>query len=281
MLTCWDLQHRRQPFFPEVSIARSGFKRAWDDRELYYNRVLPRATAIFSGTSEGKQEITHFYRVSPDRVHVNPFFSPAKFSNTIASHPTWLPSSRFVVYPAQFWPHKNHLSLIDALKSLHVAGFNDLHLVLPGADKPKEFGTRERIRKQVMSLGLSQFVHMPGFVPDAELRWLYENAQALVFVSLFGPDNLPPLEAMSLSCPVIAADVPGALEQLGDAAMIVKPTCHESIAKCILKVMKDEDIRQQLINAGLSLVSLRSPERYVANVLQVIDDYSKLRRCWI
>ena len=42
-------------------------------------------------------------------------------------------------------------------------------------------------------------------------------------MSLFGPENLPPLEAMALGCPVVAADVPGAREQLGDAALRVPP----------------------------------------------------------
>jgi glycosyltransferase involved in cell wall biosynthesis len=43
----------------------------------------------------------------------------------------------------------------------------------------------------------------------------------LRYPSFFGAENLPPLEAFALGCPVIAADMPGAREQLGDAAILV------------------------------------------------------------
>ncbi|MFM6269445.1 MAG: glycosyltransferase, partial [Dolichospermum sp.] len=52
---------------------------------------------------------------------------------------------------------------------------------------------------------------------------LYINAFSLAFMSFFGPDNLPPLEAMALGCPVIASKVSGSEEQLGNNALLVNP----------------------------------------------------------
>src|SRR5207249_1118380 len=61
LATVWDLQHRRQPFFPEVST--TGW--TWEAREVAYRSSLPRAARIITGTKAGKDEIVAFYGVSP------------------------------------------------------------------------------------------------------------------------------------------------------------------------------------------------------------------------
>ncbi len=50
---------------------------------------------------------------------------------------------------------------------------------------------------------------MLGLVDEDELIGLYQHAHALVYLSRFGPENLPPLEALALGCPAIVANVPG------------------------------------------------------------------------
>ena len=66
--TVWDLQHRQQPFFPEV-LALEG---AWEPRERAYRSSLPRASRIITGTQTGKNEIVACYGVVPDNVFVVP-----------------------------------------------------------------------------------------------------------------------------------------------------------------------------------------------------------------
>ena len=63
--------------------------------------------------------------------------------------------------------------------------------------------------RSARELGVAERVHFLGFVETDELVALYHHAHALTYMSLFGPENLPPLEAMALGCPVVAADVPG------------------------------------------------------------------------
>ena len=53
----WDLAHRSQPYFPEVSI--TGWD--WEGREQTFRSVLPRASFILTGTHAGKSEIVHYY----------------------------------------------------------------------------------------------------------------------------------------------------------------------------------------------------------------------------
>ena len=66
--TVWDLEHRRQPFFPEVSSYGE-----WERRESGYSKVLSRATFVITGTFIGKEQIEKFYGVNSERIIVAPF----------------------------------------------------------------------------------------------------------------------------------------------------------------------------------------------------------------
>lgn len=68
--------------------------------------------------------------------------------------------------------------------------------------------------REATDLGSIRFL---GYVTDAELRWLYERAQVLAFVSLDEGFGLPPIEAASFGCPVIASDIAVFRETLVDA----------------------------------------------------------------
>src|SRR5439155_4907404 len=119
LATVWDLQHRRQPFFPEVST--TGW--TWEARELAYRSSLPRAARIITGTEAGKDEIIAFYGVSPDNIVVVPMpvaqaGLPEDDGNRIDVRAKYGLRREFLFYPAQFWPHKNHVNLLLALDLL-------------------------------------------------------------------------------------------------------------------------------------------------------------------
>ena len=121
-----------------------------------------------------------------------------------------------------------------------------------------------------------------GFVARQELVGLYRAARALVFPSFFGPDNLPPLEAFALGCPVIAADIPGARGQLGRGALYFNPSDpHEILAMRIATLLSnDGDCRQRLIEEGLKISLQQTPQSYVCAVCEFLDAFEAIRRCW-
>jgi glycosyltransferase involved in cell wall biosynthesis len=99
-------------------------------------------------------------------------------------------------------------------------------------------------------------------------------------MTFFGPDNLPPLEAMALGCPVIASNVSGAKEQLGDAALLVDPKKPEEIAEAIKSLSEDSALRQDLIKRGLIRAYRWTAQDYVKEIFSVIDNFEAIRRCW-
>jgi glycosyltransferase involved in cell wall biosynthesis len=275
--TVWDLEHRKQPYFPEVSV--TGW--TWEEREQIYKAALPRASFIITGTQVGKDEITHYYGVNPNNVKVVPFPVACKeLRETFLDFRVLMEKYRikpdFLLYPAQFWPHKNHVNLLKALDLLRKRDGITLDLVLTGSDK----GNQHYVRDKVREWGLSEQVFDLGFVSREELNALYGSALALIFPSFFGPDNLPPLEAFALGCPVLASRVAGAEEQLGNAALLFDPTDPTDIAEKVLAVRSDPALRKQLMKEGGKIAQLRSPKRYIAQIDEILNGFAPIRQCW-
>ena len=101
--------------------------------------------------------------------------------------------SEYAVYPANFWPHKNHERLLAAVARV-VAEDPDFLLVLCGALDE----AREALRNRVKASGLSANVRILPYLDDADTTALLAGAELLVFPSLFEGFGIPVLEAMTL-----------------------------------------------------------------------------------
>ena len=277
IFTVWDLQHRVQPFFPEVSY--TGFD--WDSREEYYRDVLPRSMKVLTGTKVGKEEIIHFYGVHPSNIEVVPFPTPT-FTNVENSlgkeylYNKYNFQRDFLFYPAQFWPHKNHIGVLHALDFLINKYEIKIDVVFVGSDK----GNEEYVKKISHELKLNSYVHFLGFVSRETMIALYQNAFALIFATFFGPDNLPPLEAFALGCPVIASKVSGAEEQMGNAAIYFNPKDSEEMAKAIKKLYELPNLRKTIILRGIERSNRRTAKDYLMDICRILDDFKPIIRCW-
>ena len=264
--TVFDLEHRRKPYFPEISSNGE-----WLHRERSYRRELPKALAIITGTRMGKAHIERFYGVDPAAVRVIPLPTPS-FARDEASRPSseQLPAGitgEFLFYPAQYWPHKNHLRLLEAVQTLHQRHQWNGMLVCCGSDK----GNLNYLKKRATEFGIADRVQFLGFVKQSELIALYGHAVALTFVSYFGPDNLPPLEAFALGCPVIASAIEGAEEQLGSAALRVNPDRASEMADAVLRLKNEPGLRETLINAGKNRAAEFTADDYAARIIDLLD----------
>ncbi len=276
IFTIWDMQHRLQPWFPEVS--KNG---EWARREKFYSTAIRRASAVIAGTEAGKAEIANFYGIPPDRIKLIPHPSPAfalsasKDTSKDVLAKYHIPEG-YLFYPAQFWPHKNHVGLLLALGLLRENYGLKFPVVFVGTD----WGSLKYVCETADNLGLTSQTHFLGFVPRDDMIGLYRNAFALTYVTFFGPENLPPLEAFALGCPVIASNVAGSQEQLGDAALLVDPKDDGQIANAIKRLYDDPILRDTLVTRGIARAPKWTAEDYVRSVLSIIDDFGPIRRCW-
>jgi glycosyltransferase involved in cell wall biosynthesis len=274
MAIVWDLQHRVQPWFPEVSADGT-----WKHREKFYSEFLRRAAIIIAGNDAGRQEIERFYQVTSNRIKLLPHPTPsfalnATQGDTASVLKKYELKDNYLLYPAQFWSHKNHVNLLlaaAALKSEHQLEFQ---CVFVGSDKGNEQFVRRFASQSKVD---AKFL---GFIPVQDLIALYRGAFALSYVTFFGPENLPTLEAFALGCPVVASDVDGARAQLGDAALLVIPRDPSNIASAIKQLHDDKALRQTLIERGRTRAEHWTAKDFVRGVFTALDEFETVRRCW-
>jgi glycosyltransferase involved in cell wall biosynthesis len=271
----WDLQHRNNPWFPEVCGPE------WEGREQNFVSLLRRAAAIYTSTQQGKREIEQYYQVPEQRIRVLPFPTP-RFALEHADAPVnseigtrlSLPKD-YLFYPAQFWPHKNHVVILEACKLIRDQTGWDLGVVFVGSDK----GNAAYVEAYSRTLGIAAATRILGFVEQADLVQLYKNAFALTYATFCGPDNFPPLEAVALGCPVVASRVPGAEEQLGDAVLMFEPQDERGLAARILE-LRDPAVRSRQIGAGRVRARRGSWNENAAGIVSSLDEFARIRRAW-
>jgi glycosyltransferase involved in cell wall biosynthesis len=269
----WDVEHRNHPYFPELTA-----RGQWAIREAMYRELLPRATYVIVGTQVGRNEIERYYGVARERIRVLPHPTP-RFALEAAPRTGAGAAQRhglareYLIYPAQFWAHKNHANLVLALKVLKERGVV-IDLALVGSDK----GNRAHIEQLARDAGVAAQVKFLGFVEQDDLVGLYRDALGLAYLSFCGPENLPPLEAFALGCPVVASRIPGHVEQLGDAAELVVPHDPADIARGI-EAMRAR--RDELRAKGLARAKSWTGRELVQGVFTALDEFEPVRRAWM
>jgi glycosyltransferase involved in cell wall biosynthesis len=163
-----------------------------EEREETYQNMLSHATFIITGNETGKREILANYAINQEEIHIIPFPIPDFcFEQTALSGISLNIKFPFVFYPAQFWAHKNHIVLIDAIAWLRDKKNIIVNCYFVGSDK----GNLNYINSIISKYKLGNQIFVLGFVEQQTLIYLYKHALAMTYVSLMGPNNLPPLEA--------------------------------------------------------------------------------------
>lgn len=272
LATVHDLMHRYEPRFPEVSGYRM--------REIHYQAICWHAAAVLVDSEVGREQLVDSYGIDPTRVHPLHYVAPY-YLQGVSSAPGFeqrysLPSKYFL-YPAQFWEHKNHAALVRAAHSLLKAQ-PDIALVFVGAKKNGYGNVMELIRR----LGMQRHVYVLGYVPNSDVTELYRRARALIMPTFFGPTNIPPLEAMAVGCPVAVSRIYAMPEQCQDAALYFDPRSDEEIARAMCRLWVDDTLCAELSRRGRERAGTLSQSSFNNRLLAILEtvfgDLARSRR---
>lgn len=248
-----DLMHRYESHFEEYQNGE------YDVRELHYSMMCKYVDGILVDSNVGKQHVVESYNVDQNKVFVLPFVPPyylldAKVEDVKMKYD--LPDQYFF-YPAQFWQHKNHINLLSAVKILKNRNV-DVNLVLVGSKK----NNYDKVIKKIEEFELSDSVYILGYVSNDDMASLYQNAIATTFVSLIGPTNIPPLEAMILGCPLICSNAYAMPEQVGNSALLIDPMSPIDIAEKMNQIIDDEVLAKKCIKRGNEIINLYGQKEF-------------------
>ena len=245
IITIYDGCHRDAPEFDEVREFGE-----FERREMLFRSASTKAALVVVNAEQLADALSRRYAMEPDRAVCVPFSPSTYVGRSIADSKAddasvllkYKLEPGYLFYPAQFWPHKNHATLLAALVLLRDRGLRK-RLVLCGSDR----GARNNVEALIAHYELADQVSILGFVDSAELGALYRGALALVMPTYFGPTNLPPLEAWAVGTPVIYPEAFKA--QAGDAAVLFDYDDPASLADAIVSV-ESAEVRTRLRLAG-------------------------------
>jgi glycosyltransferase involved in cell wall biosynthesis len=214
---------------------------------------------IVVGHDSLAKAVDHYYHVERDVTKVIPLPVDIDVNGPEEPHPT-LKGEKFLLYPAQFWPHKNHITLVNMVDELHNRGL-DSKLVFCGSDK----GNWNYVQQYIIDKKVPGISYI-GFVTPEKLRWLYKHAYACVFSSLMGPDNLPPLEAAAYGCPVVCANYPG--DHRGQ--LVFEPLDAAEAADKVIALEEYKPIPRPTFTG----------DDYVIAINRMLSEFEYTRRLW-
>ncbi len=273
VLTVWDQDHRDNPEFPEVN-----FNGEFVRREDFFRNALPRAVAVLVSSELGKANLVRRYGCDASRVWTAPFLPSFAIAlgALIDVKKKYGIHEKYVYYPAQLWPHKNHVYIIDGLKILRERFGVDMDVVLSGSDK----GHLKVILDYARKSGMEKNVHYVGFVPNEDMASFYKQAVALVMPTYLGLTNIPPLEAFALGCPVCYTDLPGFRDQVEDAAFLLNLDDPASMAGHLMTILNKPDVVLDKVNKGKAVLSRWTVDDYGLVLKEIFDKYERKMKCW-
>ena len=236
-----DFQHRALPHLFRLV--------GWWRRELGFRLQVTAKRHVIVSSQDALALALHHYLL-PERVSVVRFALPPpsshdveRISETVAKY--GLPS-RYFFMPNQFWLHKNHLLVIEALARL--AKHGDVPTVIASGQQvdPRNHGHFDRVREAVHRHGLDPYFLMPGLLPKEDMAPLLLGATALLNPSLYEGWSTPVEEAKSAGVPMILSDLDVHREQAEGQAVFFARHDPGALADVLLSFTdQDPEVRQR------------------------------------
>ncbi|HLT06538.1 MAG TPA: glycosyltransferase family 1 protein [Cyclobacteriaceae bacterium] len=162
-------------------------------------------------------------------------------------------------------PKKNLYGLIKALKNLYEQGELNINCVI--TDLSEE--VLIPVLKELDAEAIQSRIHLTGYVANKKMPYLYNNALFFLYISIRESFGLPILEAMACGCPVITSNTSSMPEVAGDAACLVDPTDDRAISQAMKELIKNPDLRKDLVAKGLQRPASFSYSKRVEKIINI------------
>jgi glycosyltransferase involved in cell wall biosynthesis len=113
-------------------------------------------------------------------------------------------------------------------------------------------------------------------VDDDTLAKLYSSSDVFIFTSYRESFGLPPLEAMACGTPVVTTDCGGDRDYAvnGYNALVVPPGDPQALARAVIEILTNSNLRERLVEAGLATVKQWTWDRVVDRFEEALRDFN-------
>ena len=241
---------------------------------LYYKyiakRAMTKALCIITLSEYSKNDIVKWLGIPQEKIYVTHSGVDKRFKPTgDAAMPDEIKkrfgiSNRYILFVGNQKPHKNSIGTLKAFKMAVKKERLPHYLILVGIKKDiiedKNNGIGDEFNNRIICI---------DNLTDNDLIKLYQSADLFLLPSLYEGFGLPMLEAMACGVPVITSNRTSIPEVTGNAAILVDPENIQEIANAICKVLKDENLKSDLIRKGLKRAKMFSWRKMAEETLEL------------
>ena len=244
-----DLQHVHLPQFFDDAERRK--------RDVTYRTFCKQATMVAAAATWVRDDLIKQFDLPEEKVQVVPLapilteYAEPSAQDLAAVRAKYQLPEHFILYPAQTWPHKNHLRLVEALAILRER--HGLVVPLAACGRQNEFFAT--IERRATELGVRSQMHFVDFIPGFDVQCLYRLCRAVVIPTLFEAASGPLNDAFLAGAPAACSNVTALPCQAGDAALVFDPHEPAAIARAIRQLWTDDTLRATLASRGRERVA--------------------------
>jgi glycosyltransferase involved in cell wall biosynthesis len=224
-----DFQHRHMPeMFGRLN---------WWRRDFGFRMQIRSGRAVMLSSRTALADLERFYPAARGRGQVVRFaidVDPAPYlARGEEMRATYALPERYFFMPNQFWRHKNHGVIVEALGVLRAAGRLTAlpPVILTGQPKdPRNPAHFENLMARAAVLGVNDHFRYLGLVPYDHVLSLNANCQAMINPSHFEGWSTPIEEAKAFATPLLLSDIPIHREQAPGARFFNHSSAADSAA---------------------------------------------------
>jgi len=225
-----DFQHKRLPDFFN--------RQERSNRDSRFQKLIHDSSHLIVSSEDAKKDLLTHYHTDPEKVSIYNFCTFAEDSwlnenPTESANRLGLPE-KFLIFPSQFWKHKNHLKLFQSIRRLKEAGLSDIKLVLTGNRHDYRFHKHaQELTNYLNAQDLKDTILHVGLLPRVEQVQLIRQAAAVIQPSYFEGWSMLVEDARALGKHVLLSDIPVHREQAYNNATYFDPHSTSEIAQAI------------------------------------------------
>ena len=195
------------------------FKAYWK-REIGFRAQTLSGRQLMLSSDDARQDCERFYPSTRGRTHVVRFAVSANDIDVVTARAVadgyGLPETFFFL-PNQFWKHKNHECVMQALQILKARGREVVVAASGKQADPRDPAHFPRLRLVIESNGLEQNFRLLGLIPHAHIPALMRSCAAVINPSTFEGWSTTVEEAKAIGTPMILSSLRVHREQRADA----------------------------------------------------------------
>ena len=248
----------------------------WLYRRLVVPRILKKCEYIITVSDFELNNITTKLGIARERMVMiyngyNEWFKPLK--DLKMKYRKYINESGYFFFLGNTDPKKNtERTLIAYSKYLEVSKVKRPLLM---ADLDKSYLNDIIARNHIENI--TSNIHMPGYIVNSDLPYIYNNAFAFLYTSLRESFGIPLLEAMACGTPVITSNTSSMPEIGGRNAILINPENPDEIAQMMIKLEEDREFYDQQKNLGIKRAQLFSWRQTAELLLEVYNRVYKHR----